>query len=151
MLDVCTGLGYTACGAASSAATTEVVTIELDPLMVYLQRTNPWSQQLFDDDKIVRLLGDATEILPTLPEGYFDVVIHDPPANSMSGELYSLEVYSQIRRSMRTGGRFYHYVGDPKSQASGRLFKGILERLREAGFDSPKKVEKAYGILAVAR
>ena len=79
VLDVCTGLGYTACGAASSAATTEVVTIELDPLMVYLQRTNPWSQQLFEDDKIVRLLGDATES-PALPEAA-DVVIHDPPAN----------------------------------------------------------------------
>ncbi len=30
---------------------TEVVTIELDPLMVYLQRANPWSSELFDDPK----------------------------------------------------------------------------------------------------
>ena len=38
VLDVCTGLGYTSIGAARRAGVTEVVTIELDPLMVYLQR-----------------------------------------------------------------------------------------------------------------
>jgi len=47
-----------------------VVTIELDPAMVELQRANPWSRQLFDDPKITRLLGDATEVLPALPEGW---------------------------------------------------------------------------------
>ena len=44
----------------------------------------------------------------------------------------------------------YHYVGDPSSKASGKLFKGILERLREAGFDA-KTNKRAYGITAVAR
>ena len=47
----------------------EVVTIELDPLMVYLQRANPWSSDLFDDGKIrlrVTEVGDTdvtTEVL----------------------------------------------------------------------------------------
>ena len=34
MLDVCTGLGYTAITAAREARVTSVTTIELDPLMV---------------------------------------------------------------------------------------------------------------------
>ena len=151
VLDVCTGLGYTAIDAARHPSTSDVVTIELDPLMVYLQRSNPWSADLFTSEKIHRLLGDATEVVPELPEGFFDVAIHDPPSNHMSGELYSQSFYSAIRRTLRTGGRFYHYVGDPKSQASGRMFKGILERLRESGFENPKTVARAYGIVAVAR
>ena len=136
MLDVCTGLGYTSIAAAKLPTVSEVVTIELDPLMVYLQRANPWSNDLFEDGKIRRLVGDATEVLPALPDGRFDAVIHDPPANALSGELYSLSFYSELRRVLRPGGLLYHYIGDPSSKASGKLFKGIHERLREAGFAS---------------
>lgn len=81
---------------------------------------------------------------------YFDAAVHDPPANAMSGELYSLEVYRALRRLLRPGGVLFHYVGDPASKASGRLFKGVLQRLREAGFDA-KTTPAAYGITAVAR
>lgn len=67
----------------------------------------------------------------------------------MSGELYSLEVYSQIRRCLKPGGTLYHYIGDPSSKASGRLFKGIHQRLQAAGFES-KTVARAFGIVATA-
>ena len=40
VLDVCTGLGYTCIGAARTPFVDEVVTIELDPLMVEMQATN---------------------------------------------------------------------------------------------------------------
>ena len=62
----------------------------------------------------------------------------------------SLEVYRALRRLLRPGGVLFHYVGDPASKASGRLFKGVLQRLREAGFDA-KTTPAAYGITAVAR
>ena len=42
-------------------------------------------------------------------------------------------------------------IGDPSSKASGRLFKGIAERLREAGFENVQTQAKAYGISASAR
>ena len=157
VLDICTGLGYTAIGAAACPAVERVYTIELDPLMVELQRANPWSEALFEDyaevggGKITRLLGDATDILPALPEAAFDACVHDPPANAMSGELYSCELYTKIRRCLRPGAAFFHYVGDPSSKASGRLFKGIGERLREAGFENVKSSKAAYGISANAR
>ena len=95
------GLGYTSIGAARMPTVTEVVTIELDTLMVQLQRANPWSADLFDNPKIQRLLGDATEVLPALPERYFDCIVHDPPANALSGELYSLEFYQQASRALQ--------------------------------------------------
>ena len=156
-LDVCSGLGYTAIGAASRSAVTAVVTIELDPLMVEMQRANPWSRELFADAatpasaKITRALADATELLPCLPDGAFDACVHDPPANALSGELYSAAFYSELRRVLRPGGVLFHYIGDPSSAASGKLFKGITERLREAGFEAVKASKKAYGIAAVAR
>ena len=148
VLDVCTGLGYTCLGASRTAFVDHVVTIELDPLMVEMQRANPWSADLFTDEKVTRLLGDATEIVPQLPEGYFNFVVHDPPTNHMSGELYSAEFYAALRRTLKPGGTLYHYVGDPASKASGRLFKGIIERLRDVGFEEVKSHNKAYGIVA---
>jgi len=157
VLDVCTGLGYTAIGAASKPAVERVLTIELDPLMIEMQRANPHSANLFEDgtsdgsSKITRLQGDATEVLPALPAAAFDACIHDPPANAMSGELYSAVFYAQIHRCLKPGGAFYHYIGDPDSKASGRLFKGVAERLQAAGFDGIKKCKLAYGISATAR
>jgi len=147
VLDVCTGLGYTAIGAAAKEAVQEVVTIELDPVMVEMQRSNPWSAELFENDKITRLLGDATHVLPTLEENQYDAIIHDPPAQALSGELYSAEIYAQFARVLKPSGMLYHYIGDPSSKASGTLFKGISERLKMAGL-SPKTSTQAYGITA---
>ena len=107
-----------------------------------------WSADLFSHEKVTRLLGDATELVPQLPERHFSFVVHDPPANAMSGELYSEEFYAALRRVLRDGGTLYHYVGDPSSKASGRLFKGIKERLHAAGFKEAKSVQDAYGIIA---
>ena len=66
----------------------------------------------------------------------------------MSGELYSAEFYAALRRVLRDGGTLYHYIGDPTSKASGKLFKGVLERLREVGFSSVKIHPEAYGVVA---
>ena len=77
--------------------------------------------------------------------------VHSHAHSHSHSQLYSLEFYAQLRRVLKDGGTLFHYVGDPSSKASGRLFKGIAERLREAGFEDVKTVAKAYGIAAVAR
>ena len=41
-----------------------------------------------------RLLGDATELVPLLPAAAFDCAVHDPPAQAMAGELYSVPRYT---------------------------------------------------------
>lgn len=149
LLDVCTGLGYTALRAAGSGAVRQVVTVELDPLMVRLQASNPWSAPLFTHPKISRHIGCAALLLPSAPSGAFDCVCHDPPSVEAAGELYSAAFYAELRRVLRTGGRLYHYVGDPASRSAGRLFRGVCERLRAAGFE-PARAANAYGVAAVA-
>lgn len=151
VLDICTGLGYTAIAASKLASVERVVTIELDPGMVEMQRRNPWSRELFTNAKVERLLGDATAVLPQLGTASFSCVIHDPPVNAIAGDLYSLQFYKQLHRVLRSSGKLFHYIGDPDSKASGQLFKGVGARLREAGFDRVKLAARAFGIVAVKR
>ena len=73
-LDVCTGLGYTAIAAAQAGA--DVTTIELDPTMQELCALNPWSQGLYKDPtgpRVTQLMGDATEVIKTLPSDEYQV------------------------------------------------------------------------------
>lgn len=151
VLDVCSGLGYTAIAAADVNAVREVVTIEVDDAIVEIQRRNPWSKTLFTHPKITRLEDDATDILPSLPAGAYNVVIHDPPAQAMAGELYSAHFYRQLRRVCARGAKLFHYIGDPTSQESGRLFRGVMSRLQDAGFRDVQKTPAAFGVTAYAR
>ena len=108
-----------------------------------------WSALLFDHPKIVRLLGDSAEVLRAVPAAHFDAIIHDPPAQALSGELYGREYYKQLRRVLRpSGGALFHYIGDPSSKASGRLYRGVTERLQEAGFTRCRTDRRSFGISA---
>lgn len=70
---------------------------------------------------------------------------------SRSAQLYSLAFYLELHRVLKSGGTLYHYIGDPSSKASGKLFRGVADRLRKAGFAAPKTSERAFGITAVAK
>ncbi|HEX6108806.1 MAG TPA: methyltransferase domain-containing protein [Ktedonobacteraceae bacterium] len=146
VLDTATGLGYTAIEAAKTAD--EVVTIELDPGAQQIARLNPWSQALFHTPKIRQIMGDAYEVVQTFEDGSFSRIIHDPPTFSLAGELYSGVFYQQLFRVLKRGGRLYHYIGDPKSKASGGVTKGALKRLKEAGFARVVRKPEAYGVVA---
>lgn len=150
VLDVCTGLGYTAIALARLPHVAGVTTVELDPLVVDIQKRNPWSEELFRSAKIERVVQNAVDYLPTLPTGEFNAIVHDPPAQAMAGELYSTEFYLQLARVLRPSGRLFHYIGDPKSNESGRLFRGVSQRLKETGFRSVQRADDAYGVVASA-
>ncbi|CAM9327261.1 unnamed protein product, partial [Ectocarpus fasciculatus] len=62
VLDTCTGLGYTAIAAARCRGVSGVVTVELDEVSLRMCRRNPWSQEMFQSDKITSLLGDCCEV-----------------------------------------------------------------------------------------
>lgn len=148
VLDTTMGLGYTAIGAAQSAES--VVTIEIDPAVGAIAQLNPWSQELFQNRRIARILGDAREIVPTFSPGQFDRIMHDPPAFKLAGELYSGAFYRELRRVLKRGGRLFHYIGDPQSKVGGRLVRGVRQRLQEAGFARVLLRAQAYGIVAYA-
>lgn len=61
VLDTCTGLGYTAIAAARYKGVSGVVTVELDEVSLRMCARNPWSREMFENDKITSLLGDCCE------------------------------------------------------------------------------------------
>ena len=146
VLDTATGLGYTAIEAAKTAD--EVVTIELDPTALEVARLNPWSRALFDNATIQQLIGDAFDLVQTFADGSFDCVIHDPPAMSLAGELYSGAFYVQLLRVLRPGGWLFHYVGDPESRSGSGTTRGVIRRLQEAGFREIIRRPEAFGVVA---
>jgi predicted methyltransferase len=146
VLDTATGLGYTAIVAAQTAA--QVVTIELDPAALEIARLNPWSQALFDNPRIVQIVGDATAVLPTLEPGRFARVLHDPPVFSLGGELYSGAFYRELYRVLTRNGRLFHYIGDLTSRSGQTVSKGVVRRLHEAGFARVQPRPAAFGVVA---
>jgi len=147
VLDCTTGLGYTAILAGRTAS--HVTTIERDPNVLAIARENPWSAELFANRRIEQRIGDAFEVVPTLPGAHFDRVVHDPPTLALAGELYSLEFYRELFRVTRPGGRLFHYTGAPGSRNRGRdLPASVGQRLREAGFASVRPRPEALGVVA---
>jgi predicted methyltransferase len=146
VLDTATGLGYTAIGAAKTA--TRVTTIELDPAAQEIARRNPWSRGLFDNPRLTQRIGNSFEEIGTFPPESFTVILHDPPTLSLSGDLYSGEFYRRAFRVLRRGGRMFHYIGDPDSRTGASTTKGVIRRLREAGFARVVPKPEAFGVTA---
>ena len=147
VLDTCMGLGYTAIESSKRGA--YVITIEKDPNVIELAKINPWSMELFTGGKIQVIQGDAFKVVKRFKDESFDVIIHDPPRFSLAGQLYSEEFYRELFRVLKPGGRLFHYVGNPgKKYRRKDLQKGVMERLRKAGFIGVKRVEEALGVVA---
>ncbi len=145
VLDTTTGLGYTAILAAKTA--NQVITIEFDPTVIEVCRANPWSQELFTNPKIQQLIGDSADLAPTFPEETFNAIIHDPPTFNLAGHLYSGELYATFYRILRSNGKLFHYIGNPESRYGATTGRGVVNRLRSAGFTvSPR--DRAFGVLA---
>jgi predicted methyltransferase len=146
VLDTTTGLGYTAVQVAIYAE--QVTTIELDPTVVDICRQNPWSQDLFDNPRITRLVGDSYDLIEQFPADTFMRIIHDPPMFNLAGELYSTAFYRQMLRVLRPSGRIFHYIGNPSSKSGRGVTRGAVRRLHEAGFSHVKPYPRAFGIVA---
>ena len=147
VLDTATGLGYTAIEAAKYAE--EVVTIELDPVALEIARLNPWSQALFGNPRIRQIIGDSFEELRKLDGSSFSRIIHDPPAFSLAGDLYSEIFYRELFRVLRERGRLFHYIGNPESKSGHNTTVGAVRRLRQAGFTRIFPEPKAFGVVAI--
>jgi len=146
VLDTATGLGYTAIAAAETAE--KVTTIELDPTVLELCKRNPWSQKLFNNPQIDQRIGDAWDVIETLPDESYSRILHDPPVFSLAGHLYSGEFYEELYRILKRNGRLFHYIGDPTSKSGRNTTRGVIRRLQEAGFKKVIPKPRAFGVAA---
>jgi predicted methyltransferase len=149
VLDICTGLGYSAQAAARRGAW--VLTLEREWDVLEMASMNPCSAELFESlgsGGVSAVVCDASRYIACLPNGLFDRIMHDPPTLSMAGELYSLEFYRELRRVLKDDGVLLHYTGQPGSRYRRRDLKsGVAKRLGRAGFRT-SWVEKARCLLA---
>ncbi len=145
VLDVCTGLGYTAIAARRRGA--RVVTVEVDELVLWAAERNPFSSGLADPGVTI-VLGDAVEVVQLFEDATFDRVIHDPPRYSVAGELYSRSFYAELFRVLKPGGVLYHYTGEPGRHSNVDVVRGVVRRLREVGFESVRFVPEVLGVVA---
>ena len=146
VLDTATGLGYTA--TATAAKGVPVTTIELDPTVLEICRLNPWSAALFDNPHITQRLGDAGEVVTTLPDAAFAHVVHDPPMFSLAGHLYGAEFYAHLFRILRPKGKLFHYIGNPDSPSGKITTAGAIRRLHDTGFTRIARAPGAFGVIA---
>ncbi len=144
ILDICTGLGYSAIEAYKRNA--KVTTIEKNKNSIEIAKKNPYSSLLFqgiDKNKINLILDDAFDAIKKFSDKSFDAILHDPPRFSLSGELYSEEFYRGLYRVLRKNGRILHYVGAPGSKYRNKDFiGGIKKRMNSVGFKIKKGKSK---------
>ncbi|MFH8080964.1 MAG: MnmC family methyltransferase [Candidatus Aenigmatarchaeota archaeon] len=148
ILDTCTGLGYTAILSARQRDVTHVLTIEKDRNIIFLAKQNPFSRDLFHNEKILLLIHDTAVAIKAFKNNFFNFIIHDPPRFSLSPELYSQDFYNELYRVLKPKGKLYHYTGKPGSKQGKNISKNISKRLKIAGFNFVKRVEKANGLIA---
>ena len=145
ILDTATGLGYTAVQAAKTAD--KVITIEFDPVVLKICRMNPWSEGLFNNNRIHQLIGDSGDLAPIFGDSTFSGIIHDPPMFNLAGHLYSQALYDTFFRILKPKGRLFHYIGNPNSRMGATIGRGVVARLRKSGF-SVTPQPRAFGVLA---
>jgi predicted methyltransferase len=151
ILEICTGLGYASI-ACLDRGVRSIVTIEKDRDVLELAKLNPWSHRVFSDDRVNVILGDAANRILSIDDNSFHAIMHDPPRFSMAPELYTIEFYQQLFRVLKRKGTLLHYVGSPGSKHRKRdLQKGIMKRLREAGFSNVVRKEQVQGVMGIKR
>ncbi len=147
VLDTCAGLGYTALAVLERGGDL-VVSVERRPEVLRIAGLNPWSRGLFSDGRVHLLLGDVFDVVEAFPDGFFDVVVHDPPRFSHAGHLYGGEFYARLFRVLRGGGGVFHYTGEPGSKYRRiDLKRGVIRRLRQVGFANVSYVGGALGVV----
>ena len=147
VLDTCAGLGYTAIGCLRRGVWL-VVSVELRVETLMIAGLNPWSVDMFRDGRVALVLGDAFDFVGSMPKGFFDFVVHDPPRFAHAGLLYGGEFYGRLHRVMKPFGRVYHYTGEPGSRFRGvDVRRGVMRRMREAGFRSLSYDRETLGVV----
>ena len=148
VLDTCCCLGYTAIAAAKEKDVSQVFTFEKDSNVLELADYNPWSKELYFNQKIKLTVGNVDRGVEMFSTKFFDSIIHDPPRFALSPELYSTEFYRKLNRVLKSSGKLYHYVGNPGEKLGKDFVRGVMNRLKEVGFRKVKRRDDILGVTA---
>lgn len=147
VLDTCCGLGYTAISLAKNGAES-VTCFEKDPYVLDICKYNPYSEELFTNEKITLKNKNIFEEIKEMENESFDRIIHDPPTVSFAKELYSIEFYQELFRVLKKGGKLYHYAPSPGKTRGVEFWKSMIKLMKNAGFDNLDYFKNSSGIVA---
>jgi len=149
VLDTCAGLGYSALAALRAGGI--VTALEADENVQTIASYNPWSWPFFEavkTGKIELRTADCFEALKEMGGNSFDAILHDPPRYGVAPLLYSGPFYEQAFRVLEEDGKFFHYTGKPHEKNGAGIRKGVITRLRKAGFRNIEWNEECLGFRA---
>ena len=89
--------------------------------MISIQRRNPRSRELFENEKIERIQGIGVDVIKQLSSNRFSVVIHDPSAQRLARQLF-IEDYAIIVKLL------------PQDKDAAVKHKECEKRIRENAF-----------------
>ena len=100
---------------ASAGGASEVISVDLSKTYLKWASENMELNGYFDETKHKFLREDVKQYLQTIPAGYFDLVIMDPPTFSNSKRMEDFldiqrdhpELINQVLVSLKTGGELY--------------------------------------------
>ena len=147
VLDTCCGLGYTAILAAKKAK--HIYTFEIDPTVQEIAQFNPYSEELYNNNKITLTMEDVFEAITKFPNQHFDRILHDPPTFKYAENLYDQSFHKELYRVLKKGGILYHYCPNPKKLKGTMFHPRIVRQLKRAGFTLAIYKPESSGIKAV--
>ena len=142
-------LGYSALAAFRAGGL--VTCLEADENVQTIASYNPWSWPFFEavkTGKIELRIADCSEEIKKLGSHSFDAVLHDPPRYGVAPLLYSGAFYEQAWRVLAEGGKLFHYTGKPQEKHGKGIRKGVVSRMRKAGFRDIEWNEECLGFRA---
>ncbi len=149
VLDTCGGLGYFA-ASCLDAGVARIDSFEKNADVLWLRTLNPWSPDPDLPSSGGRLHlehADVSEAIKGIADASVDGVLHDPPRFGIAGELYSQSFYDELARTLRRGGKLFHYTGSPNKLTSGRdVPREVSKRLEKSGFKAQLALDGVFAI-----
>ncbi len=152
VLDFCFGLGYNSL-AALMVADVEIIGLEIDPEILgkiagievpeeFKENYEEIKKDVSgNSDKIKIIVGDARKNLKNLSEK-FDAVLFDPFSPKVCPELWTEEVFLDIGKLMKPGGRLTTY-------SCARIVRNNLEKAGFVVSDGPCFGRRAPSTVAI--
>ena len=106
------GTGSSAGWLGSVPSIEQVDVAELEPSMFEIgRRCALVNENVLENPKVNRIIGDAREILPTVPRKY-DVIFSEPsnPYRAGVASLFTREYYQAAKKKLEPGGLFVQWV-----------------------------------------